>query len=285
MKKHVQLFFFFAMLFFQTLAQNVNITTKVDGFRHNWDCCNDGAAVGCVFSNYPDPRYIVWVGYNGSSFVNYTATPGLYSGCSNTYGADNVPCSTWNPGVISGASFANVPATSVNVDMQSWESDGCGSNCVSNGPSGNPFDACFYNADDTRCGRLRIGDIDFTALAPCQDNTYTGQFTSGSFLSMTGRCSDNGGAGYGIDKFIINWNFASAPTVTVQPDAPAQGGALREVCPGVSVNFNVQNNKFGTGNWTLARWVKWQSAPAPGGPWTDIPGTLNATVNTATSFF
>jgi hypothetical protein len=147
------------------------------------------------------------------------------------------------------------------------------------------FDGCFYNADDTRCGRLRIGDIDFTAQTPCQDNTYTGQFTSGSFLSMTGRCSDNGGAGYGINQFIVNWNFASAPTVTVQPDAPAQGGALREVCPGVSVNFNVQNNKFGTGNWTLARWVKWQSAPAPGGPWTDISGTLNATVNTATSFF
>jgi hypothetical protein len=48
----------------------------------------------------------------------------------------------------------------------------------------------------------------------------------------------------------------------------------------------VSNDKTGgTTAWTLARWVKWQSAPAAGGPWTDIAGTLNATANTSQTTF
>lgn len=167
------------------VAQNVNITTKINGFRHNWDCCNDGASVLCIGSNFPDPRYKVWIGYNGTTFSQSTNGPGLYCGASDyTYGADAEDCSTWNPGEITGPAFSNVAATSVNVDMQSWEDDGCGSNCVPDGPSSNPFDACFYNADDTRCGRLRIGDIDFSVYAPCSDQTYNGAFTAGSILQM-----------------------------------------------------------------------------------------------------
>lgn len=148
------------------VAQNVNITTKINGFRHNWDCCNDGASILCIGSNFPDPRYKVWIGYNGTTFSQSTNGPGLYCGASDyTYGADAEDCSTWNPGEITGPAFSNVAATSVNVDMQSWEDDGCGSNCVPDGPSSNPLDACFYNADDTRCGRLRIGAIFFSAIA------------------------------------------------------------------------------------------------------------------------
>ena len=52
--------------------------------------------------------------------------------------------------------------------------------------------------------KLRIGDINFLDEPPCQTNLYTGDFTSGSFLSMHNRCSDNNGAGYGIDELIIN---------------------------------------------------------------------------------
>jgi hypothetical protein len=246
MKNFYTLFLFVLCLAKTSLvAQNVNISTKINGFRHNWDCCNDGASVFCIGSNFPDLRFKVWIGYNGTTFSQSTNGPGLYCGASDyTYGADAEDCSTWNPGEITGPAFSNVAATSVNVDMQSWEDDGCGSNCVPDGPSSNPFDACFYNADDTRCGRLRIGDIDFSVYAPCSDQTYNGAFTGGTFLSMHNRCGDNNGAGYGLDQFKINWNFAAAPTIVTQPSAPAYGGAVRDVCTGLPITLTVICNKF-----------------------------------------
>jgi hypothetical protein len=270
--KKFYLLLFFIMAIKTMNSQNVNITTKVDGFRHNWDCGNDG-----VGWNDPDPRYRVWVGFNGGSFSNYASSPGIYSGCSNTYGADGIPCSTWNPGVITGPTLTGA-ATTLNIDLESWEEDGCSSNCDAN--------TCglFGNDDDTRCGRLRIADIDFSVYAPCVDHTYTGQFNTGSFLSMHNRCSDNNGAGYGIDNLIVNWNFSSAPTIITHPSDASYGGSVRDVCTGLPITLTVICNKFGTGNWTLGRWVKWQSSP-DGSTWTDIGGTLNVSAySTQTTF-
>ncbi len=277
------------------VAQNVNITTKIDGFRHNWDCCDDGVSVFCIFDNYPDPRYKVWVGYNGGTFSQSTNGPGLYSGCGSgnyTYGADGMACNTWNPGTITGPSFSNVAATSINVDMQSWEEDeavACCYNDVCNmnesGYGGFPCFGLCPNPDDTRCGRLRIGDIDFTVYEPCVEKNYPGAYKSGSFLSMHNRCGDNNGDGYGIQNFKINWNFAAAPTITKQPSDASYGGAIRDVCTGLPITLTVDCNKFGTGNWTLGRWVKWQSSP-DGVNWTDLGGTggVNVSVNTGTTF-
>lgn len=136
---------------------SVNATVQINGFRHNWDCGNDGAG-----GNQPDPRYKVWIGRNGGNFVQSTNGPGFFSGCGApeyTYGADAVYCSTWNPGIINAATFTNVVMSQINVDMQSWEEDGCSSECQAN--------TCTFNSDDTRCGRLRIGDIDFWQQPPC----------------------------------------------------------------------------------------------------------------------
>src|SRR5690348_1252078 len=109
----------FAITTIQTFAQvNINFTAQINGFRHNWDCGNDGAG------NDPDPRYMVWIGWDGANFVQTTGGPQIPS-CAGlgVYGADQVVCSNYNPGVFSAGTFFNVPANNINVDMKSWEDD------------------------------------------------------------------------------------------------------------------------------------------------------------------
>jgi hypothetical protein len=262
MKKHILPLLFSIFFCFQNVSQaqvNVNATVQINGFRHNWDCGNDGAG-----GDDPDPRYKVWIGRDGANFVQSTSGPGFFTGCGApeyTYGADAIPCNTWNPGTITAANFTNVSMSQINVDMQSWEEDGCGTECQPN--------SCTFNSDDTRCGRLRIGDIDFWQQPPCANNTYTGQFTSGNFLSMHNRCGDNNGAGYGINQLIINWSFASSPTITAEP-TPLD----RTLCIGNSTTLTVGVNTWN--GWSLARIVQWQVSTntdcATPGTWTDIPG-------------
>ena len=244
----------------------INADVKINGFRHDWDCGNDVGG----FNSFPDPRYKVWVGYNSGNFQNVNAGPGLYGGCGNTYGGDAVFCSTWNPGLINAASFNAQQINEINIDMESWEDDGCGSNCNAN--------TCFFNSDDTRCGRLRIGDVNFWSEPPCQDNLYNGDFTSGSFLSMHNRCSDHNGGGYGIDQLIINWSFATSPSIITQP-FPYD----RVLCPGDVTTLDVSVDEWN--GWSLAQLVQWQMSTNTdcnsASNWTDIPGanTLSYTPN------
>jgi gliding motility-associated-like protein len=262
---------FFAFTLTQTFAQNVNITIQINGFTHNWDCSSDGSG------NEPDPRYKVWLGYNSSSFNQVTAGS-TYLTCAGQgiYGADEVLCSNFNPGIFTATTLLNVPANQINVDMESWEEDGCASECTK--------DACFINSDDVRCGRLRIGDIDFWQQPPCQNNIYTGQGTTGNFLSMHNRCSDNNGAGYGIDQLIVNWSFAASPVITTQPTAVAQGGADRTLCIGTPTTMTVAVNSWN--GWSLGQHYQWQvntlttnpvpTSNCPSTGWTDIPGATLA---------
>ena len=250
----IALFFISANGYSQVL---VNADVQINGFRHDWDCGNDVGG----FNSFPDPRYKVWVGYNAGNFQNVNSGPGLYGGCGNTYGGDAVFCSTWNPGLINAASFNAQQINEINIDMESWEDDGCGSNCDA--------DICFFNSDDTRCGRLRIGDVDFWNEPPCQNNLYNGDFTSGSFLSMHNRCSDQNGAGYGVDQLIINWSFASSPSIITQP-FPFD----RVLCPGDITSLEATVNTWN--GWSLGQLVQWQMSSNTdcntASNWTDIPG-------------
>ena len=241
-------------LFSQVL---INADVKINGFRHNWDCGNDVGG----FNSYPDPRFKVWVGYNSGNFQSVNSSPGLYSGCGNTYGGDAVFCSSWNPGIINAATFTAQALDEINIDMESWEDDGCGGNCSAN--------TCWINSDDTRCGRLRIGDVNFWNQPPCQDNTYNGEFTSGSFLSMHNRCSDNNGGGYGVDQLIVNWSFATSPSIITQP-FPYD----RVFCPGEVTTLEVTVNEWN--GWSLGQQVQWQISTntecSSASNWTNIPG-------------
>ena len=83
---------------------------------------------GCPFgidvngTGQPDPRYRVWVGWDGSNFSQSTNSPGLYSGCSGVYGADDVRCNVWDPGDITLPTLTGNMST-YNVEMESWEED------------------------------------------------------------------------------------------------------------------------------------------------------------------
>ena len=264
MKKPIRtylLLLFFTLLLsgsYQLFSQVlINADVKINGFRHNWDCGNDVGG----FNSFPDPRYKVWVGYNSGNFQSVNSSPGLYSGCGSTYGADAVFCSFWNPGIINAATFTAQALDEINIDMESWEDDGCGSNCNAN--------TCWINSDDTRCGRLRIGDINFWDQPPCQDNTYNGEYTAGSFLSMYNRCSDNNGGGYGLDQLIVNWSFATSPTIITQP-FPYD----RVFCPGEITTLEVTVNEWN--GWSLGQQVQWQISTntecSSASNWADIPG-------------
>lgn len=264
---------------FVAAAQSINVAGTIRGFRHNWDCCNDGVSAGCIIANYPDPRYKVWVGWDGANFSQSTNNPGLYCGASDyTYGADSEDCSTWNPGDITLPTLTG-NMTTYNVEMQSWEEDGCFSNCTPN--TCGVFDN-FGNSDDTRCGRLRIGDISLCSYAPCTNHTFNGDFQSGSFLSMHNRCGDNNGAGYGIDQLVLNWTFNAAPTVTFQPTDASLGGSPRLTCENIALSLEVRSNT--KCSWTLARWVRWEES-TDNVTWTAIAGTDNSTAFTTQTTF
>jgi gliding motility-associated-like protein len=260
--------FIFAIIQTSSQVVNINATIQINGFRHNWDCGNDGAG-----GNNPDPRYKVWTGWNNANFSQVSGGPEI---CSGVYGVDDDGCSFFNPGIITAVPIVNqpmAPGTQINVDMQSWEDDNCGNNCDAN--------TCTFNSDDVRCGRLRIGDVDFWTLAPCQNNIFTGQFTSGDFLSMHTRCADNDGGGYGLDQLIINWSFESAPTITTQPTA---AGADRFLCIGTPTSLTVAVNTWN--GWSLGMHYQWQvndltlnpvpTSNCPTSGWVDIAGATSA---------
>ncbi len=251
----------------------INATVQINGFTHDWDCGNDGAG-----GQDPDPRYKVWIGHDGGSFLQSSAPPFELSLCSGqgVFGGDDIPCTTFNPGIINAYTISSSVASQLNVDMESWEEDGCGSECTK--------DACSFNSDDTRCGRLRIGDINIWSGPPCTNNVYNGQGSSGNFLSMHNRCADNNGAGYGINQLIINWSFASSPTITTQPTAIAQGGPDRILCIGTATSMMVAVNSWN--GWSLGQHYQWQvntlttnPVPSSGCPvtgWVDVPGATSS---------
>lgn len=123
----------------------VNVYVDVIELNHGYDCGNDGA-----FGDEPDPRWKFWGGHSGGNWVYY----GCYNGGSRS-------CGVWNIGDFDLINVTNTTATQVNVDLESWEEDGCGGDCDAN--------TCTFNDDDCRSGRARILDINFRRDAP---NTY-----------------------------------------------------------------------------------------------------------------
>jgi hypothetical protein len=139
----------------------------------------------------PDPRYRVWVGWDGSNFSQSTNSPGLYSGCSGVYGADDVRCNVWDPGDITLPTLTGNMST-YNVEMESWEEDEGIACCVndncnknSSGVGGFPCFGICPNLDDTRCGRLRIGDISYVAMLLVQTILLTATLLQDHFYPCT----------------------------------------------------------------------------------------------------
>ncbi len=284
-KRLLLLIYISSTFLFHSFGQTVNIRSYINGFRHNWECTSDGG------NSKPEPRYKIWAGYNGGNFVASSNGPGLLCGSPNwTYGGDELSCTIWNPGIITLPVFTQVSANTLSIRMQSWENDAgllcCqNSNCIPN-PEYYPgmcradlilfsFDIPCVNPDDAMCGPETIGNIEYWQHAPCTDTTYVGGFDQNSFLSMHGRCD---GGDYGVNQLIVNWDFFSSPTITLEPDA-AFGTNTITICSGLPISIPFTVNRFSSQNWTLGRWVKWQVSN-DNVNWSDIAGTLNGTAYT-----
>ena len=274
------------------LAQNVNFSGTIYNLKHNFQCDNDGIG-GYIYDNYPHPRWQLRFGYDNYTYSDVTNNIDYGS---NTYGPPaRLACNTYTK-TITLPSFTNVPASYIRVNMRSWEEDESYTPlCVHYQDQGNSGGNLCVNADDNCFGWSTIGTIDYWNYAPCATKSYYGAFNTGSFLSTHGRngggsCGgiassyDGANAGdYGIERLDLYWDFASPPTITTQPDDISYGGSERHVCSGLPITLSVVSNAFH--GWTLGRWVKWQSASSASGPWSDISGTLNTTVNTNQSIF
>lgn len=134
-------------LFNSAYAQGpVNVYVDVIELNHGYDCGNDGA-----LGDDPDPRWKFWGGHSGGNWVYY----GCYNGGSRA-------CGVYNNPDFDLINVTNTTATQINVDMESWEEDGCGGDCDAN--------TCTFNDDDCRSGRARILDINFRRDAPTTYN-------------------------------------------------------------------------------------------------------------------
>jgi gliding motility-associated-like protein len=269
--RKVNLLAILLLLVSTALAQRVNIDARIIGFKHKYDCNNDGA-----LGDNPDPRYKVWIGYNGGNDIRVTGGNGQY--CNGVYGDDGVMCPNFNPGAIQAPLLNAITANTLNLWMEAWEEDEGGNslcpnnNCAANG--------CWINGDDNYTPKREITDgINFWNATPCSDTTYFGQFDQGRFLSLWGRGGSQGLGGsfngndgnsgsYGINQLKTKWTYADAPTILVQPDDAAQGGPVRVLCQGQSVTLSATVNNYR--GWSMARWFRWEESLNGTSGWTTV---------------
>ena len=239
------IFFVIAAMQYNMQAQNVNAYLDVIEVRHNYDCGNDavGACCGCWISicNDPEPRWNFWGGHTGANFQGPTYINGGTRGCG-----------VWNIGDADVANFTNVAATQINIDMQSWEDDDCGST--------DTYNTGCVNDDDAYTPRTRIANINFRDQNPCQYNQYGWYY------------GNNGYGGY----FDIYWEYAVAPTITTQPTA---AGADRNLCIGTSTTLTVAVNTDTYNGRSLGLNYQWQvstETACNGTNWTNIAGATSS---------
>ena len=223
-------------------AQNVNAYMDIIEVRHNFDCGNDGAGVccGCFISicNDPEPRWKFWGGRNGGNWQGPTVING-----------GTRSCGIWNLSDQDIANFTNFNNCTINLDMESWEEDGCGGD--------NDYNTGCTNNDNAYTSRTRLADINFRSDLPCQYNQYGWYY---------------GNNGYGA-RVDIYWEYATAPTITTQPTV---AGADRRFCVGTATTLNVATNTDGCNtSQSLGLHYQWQvsqNTQCNGTSWSNIPG-------------
>ncbi len=156
----------------------VNVSVRVTAVAHNFQCCTDAAGISCGFlPNRPEPRYRV----RGRTV--FAGTPAAYSATAVINPGDGVTCGTiaQNRNVFS---VNGVCADEVEIEVEMWEEDGCGSD--------NTFENTCTNDDENR-----------TFTAPNFALTTPGVSTQ----------TISGAGGYSV-TIEITWSRVSVPTVS-----------------------------------------------------------------------
>jgi len=124
----------------------VNVYVDVIELNHGWDCGNDG-----VFGGDPEPRWRLWGGFSNGNWGAMQYVNGGTRGCG-----------VWDIADFDLINVLNNTTSQINVDLESWEEDGCGGD-------NDPNTGC-ANDDDAISWRGRILDINFRREAPNQYN-------------------------------------------------------------------------------------------------------------------
>lgn len=190
-----------------------------------------------------DPKWIVLFYDNTDS---YSYGEGVIRSIEN--GLDGP---AWdNPADFLCRSRTNTSATGLKVSLESWEDD-----------TGNIY--TYDSGDDNHCGPATSGVIPFRNSPVCTWNYY--QHDCDAYWKV---------------KYRVYWNWAVAPTITVQPTTNyvyCQSNSPSAIS--FTTNTDASSSK------PITTWYKWQIATSASGPWIDIPGASNGSRNTASNTF
>jgi gliding motility-associated-like protein len=201
--KHVSCAFLIIILFFSTKSYGqdiVNITIETVSVDHNFQCCTDAAGISCGFlPNYPEPRYRL-------------RTQHIFNGVGSGYGATTII----NPGTVQCGNLlapnvilsqTGVCANEVQIEVDMWEEDGCGSDVT--------YDTGCINDDENRTFISPIFLL--TSLTPGVANPIT----------------ISGSGGYNVN-LLITYDVVPTPTNT---------STVTSGCPGDVANLSATTSQ------------------------------------------
>lgn len=238
----------FLLLVMQGHAQLVNYQTRISQLKARGD---DSELLGAQ-----EPTWFIWLQDNGTTpgSINtwqatgcINASPNYDTWWSGTPNQGPVIPFNWFTG---GGGITNSDATTLTVEIQGHEEDGCGSDCDVNSQQLNPFSSGFCaNGDDNPIGRGPAGSYDFQTDPPCQWNTYV--FVNVDYFA----------------EFEVYWEYATVDPGTIDGD--------QSVCTGGDPNIL---NSLSQGIVATSPWFtfQWQQDIGCSGTWVDIPGATNA---------
>lgn len=233
-------------------TQNINYQVRVSQLMAEADN-NDGGGI----AGSQEPTWFIWImddGTTPSSLNTWQAT-----GCinaSNLFGTWWTGTTNQGPNIpydwfVAGGTILNTDATTITVEIEGFEEDGCGSDCTDNPTQLNPFASNFCaNGDDNHDGRGPAGSTNFILDPPCQWNAY--QFNTGDYYC----------------ELEIYWEYVTIDPGTIDGD--------QTVCPGSNptVLGNVASGTAGTSPHIT---YQWQQDVGCTGLFTDISGATSAT--------
>lgn len=233
LSKAIVLFYILLVSGINAKAQNITVNVDVIQVDHNYNCGNDGGSAN------PEPRWRVRAGWNGGNFTGYQC--GSYC-CGSTIDGGTRACGIWNLADFDLINITNQNATTLNVDIHTWEDDDCGSGC-------NPDDDCWTNDDDVIDGPNRRLDYTIRNSTPC---TYNQVWTN----------ANSGGYRVQVDVY---WYYVSGF------NAGSINGT-QTICSGGDPSLLTSASNGTTGNYIYYQWQYLN-----GGTWTDISGATSST--------
>ena len=243
--KYLILILFYICTLNVSFGQNVNYQIKISRLKARGD---NSELLGAQ-----EPTWFLWVQDNGTTAGSInTWQP---SGCINA----SPNYDTWwdgtpNQGLViphNWFTINNSDATTIAMEIQGHEEDGCGSDCDVNSLQLNPFGANFCaNGDDNPIGRAAAGIATFQDDPPCQWNAY-------EYVNVDYFC-----------ELEIYWEYVTIDPGTID--------GTQFICPGDDPTI-LGNVTSGTPGTSVHVSYQWQQSIGCTGAFSDITGATAST--------